>query len=248
MKIRLVTFDVLHTLITPRYPIFHQYGLAMEPYLGTLEPRALKRSFSVALRQLQAEKPVYGNDAFSWWSAVVRQTAIGAGADVQVLDASLPVITARVMTLFSSKEGYKTFEDSLTILDTLHQDLHLHTAVVSNADSRMLSVMKDLNFPTYLNPILLSESEGVEKPSPEIFLRALRRVNEKLERPITPSECVHVGDELERDYIGARNANMNALLLKRAGTQDQGLPDIEDQSVQVVEDMNGVLQWVRARV
>lgn len=47
MKIRLVTFDVLHTLITPRYPIHIQYARVFEPYLGPLDPQALRRSFGI---------------------------------------------------------------------------------------------------------------------------------------------------------------------------------------------------------
>lgn len=97
-------------------------------------------------------------------------------------------------------------------MHALHHELRLKTAVVSNADSRMrmpqlsankplssrtVSVLKDLIFPPYLEPILLSESEGIQKPAPEIFLRALARVNAELEKPIVPSECLHVGDDLE---------------------------------------------------
>lgn len=62
------------------------------------------------------------------------------------------------------------------------------------------SVLADLEFPFFLRPVLLSESEGVEKPAAEIFLRALRQVNSELEPSspsIMPDECVHVGDELE---------------------------------------------------
>ena len=45
MAIRLVTFDALHTIITPRLPIYVQYSQTFEPYLGVLDPDALKRSF-----------------------------------------------------------------------------------------------------------------------------------------------------------------------------------------------------------
>lgn len=47
MAIRLVTFDALHTLITPRLPIYVQYSHTFEPYLGVLEPGALKQSFKI---------------------------------------------------------------------------------------------------------------------------------------------------------------------------------------------------------
>ncbi|KAJ7076401.1 HAD hydrolase subfamily IA REG-2-like protein [Mycena belliarum] len=247
MAIRLVTFDVLHTLITPRYPIHVQYARAFEPSLGRLDSQALKRSFRTALRQLQAEKPVYGDDSFSWWSAVIKRTALGAGAEPQALDASLSEIVTKLMATFSTKEGYKAFDDALPVLDTLHDELSVRVAVVSNADSRMISVLKDLAFPAHLDPILLSESEAVEKPSPEIFLRALQRVNVGLEKPITPSECVHVGDELDCDYRGAQNAGIHALLLERPGAESQPGRGSLDPA-HIVKDMHEVVEWVKERL
>jgi len=47
--VRLVTFDALHTPITPRKPIYVQYAEVFVPYLGTLDPDALSRSFRAGL-------------------------------------------------------------------------------------------------------------------------------------------------------------------------------------------------------
>ena len=47
--IRLVTFDALHTLITPRKPIHLQYSEVFSPYLGTLPPDAIARSFKLGV-------------------------------------------------------------------------------------------------------------------------------------------------------------------------------------------------------
>lgn len=46
-RIRLVTFDALHTVITPRLPIYVQYSQVFEPYLGLLPPDHIKQSFKV---------------------------------------------------------------------------------------------------------------------------------------------------------------------------------------------------------
>ena len=43
--IRFVTFDVLHTLLTPHKPFHLQYAEVFAPYLGSLDPAALKVSF-----------------------------------------------------------------------------------------------------------------------------------------------------------------------------------------------------------
>ena len=45
MAIRLVTFDALHTIVTPRLPIYVQYSQTFEHNLGVLDPDALKQAF-----------------------------------------------------------------------------------------------------------------------------------------------------------------------------------------------------------
>ncbi|KAG2146485.1 HAD-like domain-containing protein [Suillus bovinus] len=234
--IRLVTFDALHTLVTPRLPIYVQYSQTFAPYLGVLEPGLLKQSFKVALSQVQKENPTYqGNSgAEGWWSEVIKRTAIGAGANQQAVDSSLPQIVPSLMERFSSRQGYKLFHDSLPVLRRLHH-MNIRTALISNTDTRMFSVLKDLEIAPYLGSILLSEAVGIEKPSAEIFL------------PMEMQDSVHVGDELESDYRGARAAGMHALLLRRAGPEGDGERKEEGenlQGVQVVNDLWGVVKWV----
>lgn len=53
------------------------------------------------------------------------------------------------------------------------------------------SVMVDLGLSKFLNPLLVSEEEGVEKPEKEIWERACAEARTGL------SETLHVGDELE---------------------------------------------------
>lgn len=54
-----------------------------------------------------------------------------------------------------------------------------------------VQVLIDLDATRYLNPVLISEQEGIEKPLPEIFLRACTQAG------VEASETLHVGDELE---------------------------------------------------
>ena len=53
------------------------------------------------------------------------------------------------------------------------------------------SVVADLGILPYLDPILLSEEEEVEKPSLQMFFRACQRVG------VERNEVLHVGDELK---------------------------------------------------
>ncbi|WP_410984003.1 HAD family hydrolase [Bacillus cereus] len=65
-----------------------------------------------------------------------------------------------------------------------------------------------LQLHTYTNTILISEAEGIKKPHPVIFERALLQLNVK------PEECIYVGDHPENDVIGAENAGITAIWKK----------------------------------
>lgn len=100
MALRLVTFNALHTIITPRLPIHVQYSQTFSPYLGNLNPDSIKWSFKVgtsktslldhidhllltALKDVQEENSLFSVGAQAWWREVIRRTALGAGADEQ---------------------------------------------------------------------------------------------------------------------------------------------------------------------
>ncbi|KAG5731291.1 Haloacid dehalogenase-like hydrolase domain-containing protein 3 [Termitomyces sp. T112] len=247
--IRLVTFDALYTTIVPRLPIHVQYSHVFRPYLGVLDLGSLKQSFRVAFQSLERENLAYDKGSRTWWSEVIKRTALGAGADEKAIDAFLPQIVSRLLDRFSSKEGYRAFDDAITVVNSLHK-LNIQTALISNADSRIRSVLRDLEFPVFLDPIILSEEEGVEKPSPEIYRRALAVVNSRNpQNPVVPAQCLHVGDELDADYHGAQAAGMNALLLQRSGADGEQAHRISRElkgDVTVIKDLRAVLPWVTA--
>ncbi|PPQ63497.1 hypothetical protein CVT24_005154 [Panaeolus cyanescens] len=183
--IRLVAFDVLHTIITPRQPIYEQYSQIFTPYVGILPPESIKEAFKAAMRHVQREKPVYGGDTKQWWGDVIRRTALGAGAREADVEQNLAEIIDKLMLRFSSREGYKAFEDAIPTIQRLHQ-MGLKTIVISNGDIRF-------------KPIVLSEAVGAEKPSKQIFQSALNAVNLHLnpgENVFQAKECLHIGDEL----------------------------------------------------
>jgi beta-phosphoglucomutase-like phosphatase (HAD superfamily) len=83
---------------------------------------------------------------------------------------------------------------------------NIRAGLISNTDSRMrmshlisryyvthLSTglaLEDLGVLSMLSPTLFSEEEGIEKPSPEIWHRALNRAG------LDASQAIHVGDEI----------------------------------------------------
>ena len=99
LRVRLVTFDALYTLIKPRRPIHNQYAEVFERYMNLrrIDPDEVKRSFKIALRAVQTERPVYSpglerrveyqsanrKGAEDWWREVIWRTGVGAGLDAR---------------------------------------------------------------------------------------------------------------------------------------------------------------------
>ncbi|HDR7959256.1 HAD family hydrolase [Bacillus wiedmannii] len=62
--------------------------------------------------------------------------------------------------------------------------------------------LRALNIHTYTNTILVSEAEGIKKPHPEIFERALQKLDVKA------AECLYVGDHPENDVLGSERVGI----------------------------------------
>lgn len=80
-------------------------------------------------------------------------------------------------------------------------------AVVSNADGRVEDLLERAGLRSHLEFVVDSHAVGVEKPDPEIFRHALRRLG------LEAGDCLYVGDLYPVDVVGAREAGLEAVLL-----------------------------------
>ncbi|HEY6338789.1 MAG TPA: HAD family hydrolase [Candidatus Sulfotelmatobacter sp.] len=96
------------------------------------------------------------------------------------------------------------------------------TAVISNADGKIEDVLRRCGIADCFQSITDSGLVGYEKPHPAVFHAALS----VMQAPA--AESLYVGDVYSVDYIGARNAGMNAVLFDVAGAyRDRGFPRVE---------------------
>jgi HAD superfamily hydrolase (TIGR01509 family) len=83
----------------------------------------------------------------------------------------------------------------------------LKTAVISNSNGTIRRLLEGLGLLRLVDVVLDSGEEGVEKPNPEIFRRALARTG------VAASEAVYIGDLHAIDVLGAQSAGVQAVLL-----------------------------------
>lgn len=109
----------------------------------------------------------------------------------------------------------------------------LEIGIITNSDPRVASVLSDLGLHVghrkyrtntcaldledssqeHINFVVMSYDVGFEKPDRRIFDVA-RQLGSKGQL-IEPYECLHVGDHIQQDFLGAQAAGWNSLLLNR---------------------------------
>nr|CAD1826425.1 unnamed protein product [Ananas comosus var. bracteatus] len=86
------------------------------------------------------------------------------------------------------------------------KDAGVKLAVVSNFDTRLRKLLKDLNVVDLFDAIIISSEVGYEKPAPEIFQTALEKLGPEA------AKAVHVGDDEKVDKAGANAIGIDCWL------------------------------------
>lgn len=120
---------------------------------------------------------------------------------------------------FATPVAWKPFPEATTTLGEL-RDAGYRLGVISNASHDLPEILRSAGLARYFDTITYSADVGAEKPHARIFHRALAQANVEAER------AVHVGDQYEADYLGARNAGLHAVLVTREGDPPAPCPHV----------------------
>jgi putative hydrolase of the HAD superfamily len=131
--------------------------------------------------------------------AAVLRDALGVSAD---LDA---IVAALVQAL-----RFSAFTDAAPALVRARR-AESRIVVVSNWDVSLAEVLERVGLAPLIDGVVTSAAVGACKPDAEIFTRALALAG------VGASQCLHVGDSLAEDVVGARAVGIAAVLLDRTG-------------------------------
>jgi putative hydrolase of the HAD superfamily len=94
-------------------------------------------------------------------------------------------------------------------------------AVISNSDGRIDAVLDRCGIRDCFASVTDSGNVGHEKPHPAVFEAALNQMK------ADPADSLYVGDLYSVDYVGARKAGMDAVLLDVSGAyRDKEFPRV----------------------
>ncbi|MCS6799181.1 MAG: HAD family hydrolase [Myxococcota bacterium] len=91
------------------------------------------------------------------------------------------------------------------------RDAGLRLGVVSNSEGTIGAMLAEIGLAPFFEVVVDSHFEGVQKPDPEIFRRALQRMG-----ALEPTDVAYVGDVPGVDVAGARAAGLRAILVDPA--------------------------------
>ncbi|PZS23048.1 MAG: HAD family hydrolase [Pseudonocardiales bacterium] len=119
------------------------------------------------------------------------------------------------------RRAWQLFDDALPCLRALRL-LGLRLAAITNAaGDHQRAKLGALGLESTFDAVLISGEVGVTKPHRAIFRRACRALG------VRPAQAVHVGDRLDTDAEGARDAGLHGVWLDRSGCgalpQDAGI-------------------------
>lgn len=103
---------------------------------------------------------------------------------------------------------------SLKVVERLHHHYQLHIITNGFPDVQEIKMEKS-GLKPFFNKLITSEEAGWQKPNVSIFHYAVKEVNAQIE------ECIMVGDDLNVDVIGARNAGMDQVFFNREGIKHE---------------------------
>lgn len=145
--------------------------------------------------------------------------------DILLDEETLAALEHRRMTRMCT--GWRLFADAIPCLNWLRA-AGLKVAAVTNASGpQQHTKIKDMGLTRYFDAVVIAGELGVAKPDPEIFHAACQQLQVK------PAEAVHIGDRLDLDAIGARDAGLHGIWLNRDADPDDPSP----QGVHLITDL-----------
>jgi putative hydrolase of the HAD superfamily len=103
------------------------------------------------------------------------------------------------------KNSCVPFPNLISMLEKLRSN-NLVLGMITNGKGQFqIDNIRALGIKEYFETVLVSEWEGIKKPDPQIFKRALEQLN------VSPNESIFVGDHPKNDVKAARNVGMKGI-------------------------------------
>lgn len=200
--IEVVSFDAAGTLIHLAEPVGVTYSRIAAAHGVGISPESMGRAFGSVWRRTPLPfSPEAGahrdEDERTWWKRLVAEVIAESGGEFPG-PAEFERFFDELYEVFERPGTWITVPGTPGLLARIARDHRL--VIVSNFDSRLRRILRDLGLLDFFEALFLSCEQKLSKPDPRLF----RRVSEALR--VVPGAILHVGDDPECDWAGAEAA------------------------------------------
>ena len=228
-SIKVIFFDAAGTLFNVQGSVAdvylryaHKYGVEPKPETQKAITVAFQKAFSeapspvFAVRQPEQLKQCER----LWWFDVVHAVFYRVG-----MFDGFDEFFEEVFEAFGRGDHWFVYPDVFPALEIL-KGKGYELGVISNFDTRLFGILRELGLYDYLDSITISSLAGAAKPARQIFQFALDQ------HAMDPEEALHVGDSVQEDLEGAMAAGLGSFLVIRNGKYSQ-----EFNTIRTLEDL-----------
>lgn len=196
-----VLFDAGGTLVHLDYFFLHK-ELRRAGISATC--RAIRRAEYAARREVDQRALGLSQDTDEtrrqpYFSALLEELNVDAASAAQLLQ--------RFETAHRQNNLWRVMLPSTPRILAELRNRGVRLGVVSNADGRIVSILRSCGIEQFFDAVIDSHHVGVEKPDPQIFHVALAQTKARAE------QTIFVGDIYSIDVLGAHRAGLRPLLI-----------------------------------
>lgn len=221
-KIKAVFFDVDDTL----YDSTLQAETARKNAIKAMIGAGLSLSEEEAMKSLKRIVKKFGSNYPRHFNELLKETGH---------DDNPHIIAAGLVAYHNTKLTYLVpFRDTVPTLLSLRDRKYRLGAITNGLAVKQWEKLIRLGVQHVFDVVIISEETGLEKPGPEIFRLALKKMGCK------PGEAAMLGDRIDRDIAGANKAGMLTIQLLKG--RRKNLPKTpEEEPDYVVPDLRDIL-------
>eukprot|EP00094_Tigriopus_californicus_P011427 TCALIF_11032-PA protein Name:"Similar to Uncharacterized protein C4orf29 homolog (Mus musculus)" AED:0.08 eAED:0.11 QI:77/0.5/0.33/1/1/1/3/129/655 len=233
-SLKVLTLDLTGTVYRFTKPPFLQYQETAKEYNIVVNENDVKQAFKANWSRMNENHPHFGStthhDSTNWWMDLVHGTFEDVlGSSYQKHE--IQPIALHLYNLYSTTSPFRVYPDSWEFLHRLKKvkdTSDLKVGLITNFDRRIVKVIQQLGVRPLVDFLVYSEGAQASKPDVNIFELALKK---SLVSNVRPSEALHVGDDADKDYFGARQCGWHGFLLDRHGSLGQKRSDVDSNHV-----------------
>lgn len=196
---KLLCFDLDDTL-WPCMPTIHKAEQALYDWLLVHKPKITARyntdQLRVKRKQLIQTQPELINDLSAARRVHLKQLADETGDNHEWVETAFEVF-------YEARQKVTLYDDVIPVLSVLKQDYTLAALTNGNAHISKTGLSEYFDFQVSAADVQAA------KPDPVMFFQAMQKAG------VSHSQTLHVGDHPVHDIKGARNAEIEAVWLRR---------------------------------